>query len=191
MCLIYQHWTKKCSDFSKCENLQCKAIWIYKLSHSQLELKLLNLKSHHFDQVFLFFLLQLKTSIVRQKEPGTPNWFGLEVMGALLPHHVHGLTRLFSHTQSDFTVTFNSHDPTAPLNSIKSAAEGVTNSCDHQGAAESLTTSGIQACHAAAIVEPSPLGKFAIKDSTCQKGQFTWTLWHTTRLYISLVYGAL
>ena len=64
-------------------------------------------------------LFQVKHSIVRQKDMDFKNKpvHILEIAGPILPHHVQNLTALFHRTQDqDFSLTFNTHDPTVPFN---------------------------------------------------------------------------
>lgn len=41
----------------------------------------------------------------------------LEISGPVLPHHVHQIRKVFERTQKgEFTLTFNTHEPTVPFN---------------------------------------------------------------------------
>lgn len=69
--------------------------------------------------------LQVKHSIARR--PDTDGSIRqvhiLEIAGPILPHHVHTLSSLLQRTQSsDFSLTFNTHEPTYPFN-INCASE--------------------------------------------------------------------
>lgn len=64
-------------------------------------------------------LLQVKHSIARQGDvDGSIRQVHiLEVGGPVLPHHVHTMSSLLQNTQhNNFTLTFNTHEPTHPFN---------------------------------------------------------------------------
>ena len=64
-------------------------------------------------------LLQVKHSIARQGDvDGSIRQVHiLEVGGPVLPHHVHTMSSLLQNTQhNNFTLTFNTHEPTYPFN---------------------------------------------------------------------------
>lgn len=61
----------------------------------------------------------MKHSLVKQTEmDGTINHVHiLEISGPVLPHHVHQIRKVLERTQKgEFTLTFNTHEPTVPFN---------------------------------------------------------------------------
>lgn len=74
------------------------------------------------------FTFQIKHSTVKQTDnEGIIKQVNiLEVNGPCLPHHVHNLTALLQRTQNhDFSMTFNTYEPSVPFNS--SVNTGTTN----------------------------------------------------------------
>lgn len=62
---------------------------------------------------------KVKHSLVKQTEmDGTINHVHiLEISGPVLPHHVHQIRKVLERTQKgEFTLTFNTHEPTVPFN---------------------------------------------------------------------------
>jgi hypothetical protein len=48
----------------------------------------------------------------------------LEIAGPVLPHHVHCIRRILERTQGgEFTLTFNTHEPTVPFNAKLSTTD--------------------------------------------------------------------
>ncbi|XP_062605339.1 protein downstream neighbor of son homolog [Saccostrea cucullata] len=69
---------------------------------------------------------KVKHSLVKQTETdGSINHVHiLEISGAVLPHHVHRIRKVLERTQKgEFTLTFNTHEPTVPFNAKLSVTD--------------------------------------------------------------------
>lgn len=68
---------------------------------------------------------QVKHSLVKQTETdgSIDHVHILEIAGALLPHHVHRIRKVLERTQGEFTLTFNTHEPTVPFNAKLSTTD--------------------------------------------------------------------
>ncbi|XP_061176544.1 protein downstream neighbor of son homolog [Saccostrea echinata] len=69
---------------------------------------------------------KVKHSLVKQTETdGSINHVHiLEISGAVLPHHVHHIRKVLERTQKgEFTLTFNTHEPTVPFNAKLSVTD--------------------------------------------------------------------
>ncbi|XP_048769188.2 protein downstream neighbor of son homolog [Ostrea edulis] len=68
---------------------------------------------------------KVKHSLVKQTETdgSIDHVHILEIAGALLPHHVHRIRKVLERTQGEFTLTFNTHEPTVPFNAKLSTTD--------------------------------------------------------------------
>ena len=102
----------------------------------------------------------------------------LEVTGPILPHHVQNLVQLLKDTQnSKFTITFNTHEPSVPLNVLTedSDNESSPSSYTHAVPWESL---GLDAAMHQSFVEQFPLSDrtAGIKELFCTDEGFSWVV---------------
>ncbi|XP_072512969.1 protein downstream neighbor of son homolog [Salminus brasiliensis] len=111
-------------------------------------------------------------NVKTQVRTGYQDVCSLEVTGPIMPHALHALTQLLKPSQKGgFSVSLYTHEPSAVLNvPVAKPSE----SDQQNDAAQCLDQSGLQQSTVQQLVEPSTLGKSALRQLHMRDYSYTW-----------------
>ncbi|KAI1885143.1 hypothetical protein AGOR_G00217160 [Albula goreensis] len=107
-----------------------------------------------------------------QVRTGYQDVSSLEITGPVMPHALHALTQLLRPSQRGcFSCTLYTHEPTAVFNTPTSASTGQS---VQDGAVQDLSGCGLHPSTVQQLVEPSTLGKSALRHLHMKEYSYTW-----------------